>query len=212
MNYLGHLYLSGESNKIIVGNFIGDYVKGNGYNKYPEKIAEWIKLHRAIDNFTDKHQIFRDSKKLFRSHFGLYSGIMVDLFFDHFLARNWTLYSAISLRKYAKKIHTVLILHFKYLPPNVKRFLPFLIKNRRLESYASVDGIIRSLHIMSNYSSVPANAELAGKILLQNYHVLEKNFEVFMFELIYFVENDFGIEIKKPGISRDQSFYANISR
>jgi len=199
MNYLAHLYLSGESEKIIVGNFIGDYVKGKSFNNYPEQIALGIKLHRAIDSFTDDHKSFREAKLFFRDDFKLYSGIVVDFFYDHYLARNWEQYSAITLRKYAKKIHAILISNFRYLPPNVKRFLPFLIKNKRLESYSSIEGITRSLQIMSNYTSFPPNYYLAKEILIRNYDFLEKNFTVFFGDLIYFVEKEQGIAIKKPG-------------
>jgi acyl carrier protein phosphodiesterase len=197
MNYLAHLYLSGESEKVIVGNFIGDYVKGKSFTNYPKQIACGIKLHRAIDSFTDQHNKFGEARMLFRDDFRLYSGIVVDFFYDHFLAKNWEKYSAITLQKYAKKIHTILISNFGYLPPNVKRFLPFLIKNKRLESYSSIDGITRSLQIMSKYTSLPPNSDLAKEILIKNYEFLEKNFEVFFTDLVYFVEKEHGIKIKK---------------
>ena len=188
MNYLAHLYLSGESEKRLVGNFIGDYVKGNKYKNYPNEISEGIILHRQIDSFTDAHDSHRIARDLFRDDFGLYSGIVVDFIYDHFLAKKWTNYSSVTLRTFAKKAHAILLSHFTLLPSRVQGFLPFLIQNKRLESYASVDGIIHSLRIMSNYSTVPKKSEEAKVILTENYQLLDNNFSEFMADMIDFTE------------------------
>lgn len=199
MNYLAHIYLSGEDEKVVVGNFIGDYIKGKKYNKFPEEIAKGILLHRQIDSFTDKHKKVSEAKELFRDDYGLYAGIVIDFFYDHFLAKNWNQYSELTLRSFAKKTHAVLLSNFKYLPIRVKGFLPFLIQNKRLESYASIDGIIESLEIMSNYSSLPKQSESAKQVLIANYDFLNSNFESFMSDIIDFVCKEQGIKIKKPG-------------
>ena len=199
MNYLAHLYLSGDSEKLLVGNFIGDYVKGNQYLQYPDGIAQGILVHRRIDTFTDQHPKHRKAKRYFREDFGHYSGIIIDFVYDHFLASNWSEYSEISLRWFAKHVHSVLLSHFTELPIRVQGFLPFLIQNKRLESYASVDGIIQSIQIMGKYSSLPAKSELAKKILLENYTDLEDNFTAFMQDAITFINNEFEIDLKVPG-------------
>ena len=198
MNYLAHLYLSGDSENITVGNFIGDYVKGRKYQEYPEEISKGILLHRQIDSYTDTHTITRSSKELFRDAFGLYSGIVVDFIYDHFLARNWENYSELNLRTFAKRMHAILLSNYTVLPRRVQGFLPFLIQNKRLESYATVDGIIQSLKIMGNYSSVPKKSEEARVILMDNYALLNNNFGLFMNDIISFVESEQQIAIKKP--------------
>ena len=196
MNFLGHLYLSGDDEKRITGNFIGDFVKGNNFLKYPSKIREGILLHRQIDTFTDKHTLFREVKRLFRNEFGLYSGVVTDLVFDHFLASGWNRYSRDPLCFFAGKIHRVLLSNILYLPVRVQGFLPILIKNRRLESYASPDGIRQSLEIMSRYTSFPGKADQAIDSMQQNYSFIEDHFSQFMNELIIFVENETGISLK----------------
>lgn len=201
MNYLAHLYLSGESEKVIIGNFIGDYVKGKKYQDYPQEVSKGILLHRQIDSFTDTHAITREAKLLFRKEFGLYSGIVVDFFYDHFLAKNWNTYSDLTLRSFAKRTHAILLSNHNMLPVRVKGFLPFLIQNKRLESYALVDGITQSLKIMSNYSSVPSKSEEAKLILQENYKLFENYFTSFMHDMIKFVEMEHGVEIKKPDFS-----------
>lgn len=196
MNYLAHLYLSGDTEEIIVGNFIGDYVKGRKYLNYPKEMAKGIILHRQIDSFTDIHIQTKQAKEFFRKDFGLYSGIVVDFFYDHFLAKNWNNYSTISLHIFSKRIHSVLLANYKYLPSRVQGFLPFLIQNKRLESYATVDGIVQSLKIMSNYSSVPSKSDTAKIILQDNYQFLDENFRIFMQDMINFVYTKHGVEIR----------------
>lgn len=201
MNYLAHLYLSGESEKVIIGNFIGDYVKGNKYTNFPDEISRGILLHRQIDTFTDNHALTKEAKLLFRAEFGLYSGIVVDFFYDHFLAKNWSNYSPITLRTFSKQIHAILLSNHRILPIRVKGFLPFLIQNKRLESYATVDGIVQSLKIMGNYSSVPSKSEEAKDILLNNYQFMDEIFSEFMNDMIDFIGLKHGIEIKKPDLT-----------
>lgn len=198
MNYLAHLFLSGNTDKVMVGNFIGDHVKGKKYNSYPTEIVKGILLHRQIDSFTDKHAKTKEAKTFFRNEFGLYSGIIVDFLYDHFLAKNWNNYSDETLRTFSKRAHAILLSNFRYLPVRVKSFLPFLIQNKRLESYASVDGIVEALRIMSNYSSMPPKSEAAKTIFQDNYQIFEEIFHCFMQDIIEFVGSEHGIEIKKP--------------
>lgn len=199
MNYLAHLYLSGEDENLIIGNFIGDYVKGNKYLQFPAEIQNGILMHRNIDTFTDLHKNFREAKKLLRPEFGLYSGIVIDLFYDHFLAKNWSYYSLLSLREFSKKAHSVLLKNFSLLPSRVQSFLPILIRKRRLESYASVSGIEKSLEIMSKYTSLPSKSIEAIMIMSANNDFFETNFRDFMLDLINYVEKKFQSEINRPG-------------
>lgn len=196
MNFLAHLYLSGNDEKIITGNFIGDYVKGKNFLKYPGRIREGIILHRRIDTFTDSHNLFREVKRLFRHEFGLYSGVVTDLVFDHLLASKWNRYSNEPLSQFVHKVHRILIHHYFYLPPRVKGFLPVLIKNRRLESYAKAEGIRQSLEIMSRYTSLPPKAEEAIGIMQDESDAILNLFIPFMDELIAFSEQETGLIIK----------------
>lgn len=198
MNFLAHLYLSGESDEIKLGNFMGDYVKGNKYLSFPENIQTGILMHRQIDTFTDNHPIVKECSKLLKPAYNRYSGIIIDLFFDHFLASQWEEYSSISLKEFAHKTHRLLFKNFLILPGQVKQFLPFLVKNKRLMSYASIDGIIRSIEIMSNYTSLPEENGFAREILVDHYQLLNKQFKTFFQEITNFIEENYQLEIKKP--------------
>ena len=198
MNYLAHLFLSGSEEQTMVGNFIGDHVKGRDWNRYPENISKGILIHRQIDTFTDAHPKFREAKGLFRSEFGLYSGIVIDFLYDHYLAKNWNNYSDLTLRTFAKRAHAVLLQNFRHLPIGVQNFLPFLIQNRRLESYSSVDGIIQALNIMSKYTSLPDKSDFVMHTIQTNNDFFDDNFKEFMPDMIQFITKNHGMEIKIP--------------
>lgn len=201
MNYLAHIYLSGESEEITVGNFIGDFVKGNRHQQFPQQVAYGILLHRRIDSFTDQHPAVRQCIQLLRPGYGKYAGIVADLFFDHFLAFNWKDYSVESLRQFTKNAHTIFLSNFGLLPPRVKQFLPFLIYHKRLESYARQENMLTVLEIMSRHTSLPPNGQWAMQMLSQEYQQFEALFRSFFPELIDYVESDFGIKITRPVFS-----------
>ena len=198
MNYLAHIYLYGESDEIKLDNFIGVYVKGNKYLNYPEQVSLGIRMHRSIDFFTDQHVDVREFNKLLKPGYGRYSGIVSDIFFDHFLASNWQEYSVYSLREFAWKSHAAFLANFGLLPWKVKQFLPFLIRHKRLESYADRETMFHVLEIMSRRTSLPSNSHWAVQLLEDEYDQFEALFRTFFAELVSFVESDFGILISKP--------------
>ena len=198
MNYLAHIYLSGNSEEITIGNFIGDFVKGNQHQQFPEQVAYGIIMHRRIDSFTDQHALVRDCIQLLRPGYGKYAGIVADIFFDHFLASNWNDYSVHTLRQFTKNAHAIFISNFGLLPFRVKQFLPFFIHQRRLESYANRENLLAILDIMSRRTSLPANSEWAMLILNQKYDDFEALFRSFFPDLINYVETDFGVKIARP--------------
>ena len=100
MNFLAHIYLSGDNELVTIGNFVADGVRGNKYKLYPTDIQIGIQLHRQIDTFTDAHPVFRQCTKRLHKGYGHYSGVIVDIFYDHFLAKNWTSYSDVPLDLY----------------------------------------------------------------------------------------------------------------
>jgi len=155
MNFLAHLYLSGEHPLVQVGNFIGDHVKGRDYEKYAPQIQMGILLHRKIDHFTDTHPTVKQSIRRLNEKYGRYAGIIIDVFYDYYLAVNWCEFSELPLKTYVSNTHKVLLRNYFKLPSGVKRFLPFMLKSRRLETYATRIGIDKSLRIMCNYSSLP---------------------------------------------------------
>ena len=108
MNFLAHIYLSGNNEKVTIGNFIADGIRGKKYQEFPKEIQIGILLHREIDTFTDANAIVRQSTKRLHKNYSHYSGVIVDIFFDHFLAKNWSNYTSVSLVDYAQHCYTIL--------------------------------------------------------------------------------------------------------
>jgi acyl carrier protein phosphodiesterase len=198
VNYLAHIYLSGESDEIKLGNFIGDFVKGKQFMKYPPNVAKGILLHRQIDSFTDSHRVINECIVKLRPGFGKYSGIVIDIFLDHFLAVNWHNYSCEKLSSFTKDFHAILLSNFFQLPNQVKMFLPFLIQNKRLQSYVSFDGIEKTLRIMVSRTSLPSETDFAMNILEEEYVFFNHAFNMFFPEMIQFVELEGNFIIEKP--------------
>ena len=200
MNYLSHSYLSGESEEILLGNFIGDFVKGRQFMNYPENVAKGILLHRKIDSFTDSHPIVNECIVKLRPAFGKYAGIVIDIFLDHFLAANWHRYSHEKLSVFTKRFHAILLSNFFLLPSRVKMFVPFLIQNKRLQSYTTFQGVEKTLQIMERHVSLPPETDFAMKILKEDYLFFEDAFNRFFPEIIHHVELAGDFRIERPDV------------
>lgn len=157
-------------------------------------------MHRQIDSYTDAHEKFREAKLPFRDEFGLYSGIIVDFLYDYFLASTWNVYSDLTLRTFSKQAHAVLLMNFMNLPARVQVFLPHLIQNRRLESYATVYGIIEAITIMGKYTSLPIKPDFIQQTLQTQYSFFAENFKIFMSDIILFVSEILGIEMRNKDV------------
>lgn len=182
MNFLAHIFLSGTDRQIQIGNFIGDAVKGNSYNDYLPSIRKGILLHRAIDHFTDHHPVVREMLKDMRPAFGRYSGIVLDMYFDYFLASRFSEFSKSRLRLFTVRFYLGLIWYGQHLPESIKGFMWHLIFSDRLNKYANKEGIRRSLEIMVKYKRIAISADLAISYLTENEDKL------FLFFLSFFNE------------------------
>jgi acyl carrier protein phosphodiesterase len=189
MNYLAHIFLSGNLAQRQLGNFIGDFVKGNHYDKYPTELKKGILLHRKIDSFTDQHPIFRETVAFMRPTFGRYSGIVLDMYFDYFLALNFQQFSPKqNLNQLSFRFYCCAAVHYLILPQKVKGFIWHFIGTHRLKKYASLEGLLESFQIME-YSKTPAiHSEPAIQFLVSNVDFLQHQFLSFFPDLISYVE------------------------
>ena len=196
MNYLAHIYFSGTNRQVAVGNFIGDFVKGNSYDIYPLSFQKGILLHREIDHFTDTHPIFRETVDLIRPSFGRYSGIMADMYYDYLLASDFERYSnGLNLGKFSRNFYLSALLYYRWLPKKVKGFIFHFIRTNRLKAYATYDGLQYSLKIMSIYNSSAINSTLGIEVLSENEAELRRLFEIFMKDAqkSFLDKDDFGV-------------------
>jgi len=186
MNFLAHIYLSGDSDLITIGNFMADGIKGKDYRKYNRELQIGILLHREIDTFTDAHETVRKSTKRLHKKYSHYSGVIVDILYDHFLAKNWSNYCNIPLDKYVDHFYGSLEEHFDVLPLRIKKMTPYMITNNWLLSYASIDGITKVLEGMNNRTHNKSQMNLAVNELVEFYEEFEMEFTSFFKELIAF--------------------------
>ncbi|WP_420573326.1 ACP phosphodiesterase [Kordia sp.] len=186
MNFLAHIYLSHDDDEIKIGNFIADSVRGKKYTEYPTRVQLGILLHRNIDTFTDAHPTVRLSTKRLHKNYSHYSGVIVDILYDHFLAKNWKNYSAIPLANYVDDFYHLLEDNFEMLPLNVQRLLPHMIHDNWLLSYASIEGIQKVLEGMNRRTQNRSKMNLAVVELQEFYDEFEAEFTSFFHELIEF--------------------------
>ena len=186
MNFLAHIYLSGNNELVTIGNFIADGIKGKDYKKFTKDIQTGILLHREIDTFTDAHKTVRQSTKRLHEKYSHYSGVIVDILYDHFLAKNWSTYSSIPLEDYIETFYDSLEEHYEILPIRIQKMMPYLIADNWLLSYASIDGISRVLDGMNRRTKHRSGMNMAIYELEEFYNEFENEFTDFFDELIQF--------------------------
>ena len=183
MNYLAHIFLSGGQPDIMIGNFIADSIKGSKYDTYPPEIQKGILLHRQIDTTTDAHPAFRQSTKRLHKNYGHYSGIIVDIFYDHFLAKNWAEYSDIPLADYIQSFYELLKDNFELLPENIQKMAPIMMEGNWLLIYAELEGIDRVLAGMNRRTKNRSGMDKAGQELKEFYTLFEADFRLVIKDL-----------------------------
>tara|TARA_R110000868_G_scaffold145181_2_gene365111 strand:+ start:6731 stop:7339 length:609 start_codon:yes stop_codon:yes gene_type:complete len=183
MNFLAHIYLSFNDDEIILGNFIADSIRGNKYKHLPNRVQKGIKLHRYIDSFTDAHPIVRQSTKRLHENYSHYSGVIVDIFYDHFLAKNWKTYSETPLDIFVDNFYDLLEDNYEILPDGTKHMMPYMISDNWIFNYAKMDGISRVLNGVNRRTNNKSKMNFAILDLEKHYTAFEDEFTSFFEEL-----------------------------
>ncbi|MFC4096672.1 acyl carrier protein phosphodiesterase [Euzebyella saccharophila] len=191
MNFLAHIYLSFDDEEITIGNFIADSIRGNKFDHLPEKVQKGILLHREIDTFTDSHQIPKISSKRLHKNYSHYSRVIVDIFYDHFLAKNWQNYSDIPLASYVESFYDLLETHYPILPTGTKRMMPYMIADNWIYNYSKMEGIGKVLNGMNRRTQNRSKMNFAIVDLEKHYDDFEKEFTDFFEELIVFSKHKY---------------------
>lgn len=161
MNFLAHLYLSPPTPDAWLGSLLGDFVKGPlDASGYGGELQAAIQFHRTVDTFTDAHPVVRHAKALVSPARRRYAGILVDIFFDHFLAARWTAWHAAPLRDFADDVYAALSQTSVPVPDRFGRLVPHLVAQDWLAGYATLEGIELTLDRMSRRT--PHAIALAG--------------------------------------------------
>lgn len=177
MNFLAHAYLSFDQDEILIGNFIGDFVKGKMVETYPIGIRHGIWLHREIDRFTDTHPLVKASQSYLRPTFGHYSTVITDIFFDYFLGKFWDNYSKKPLELFAEETYLIISGYKDYLPERFREMFFWMKSQNWLLNYRTIEGIQKTLTGLSKRARFDSKMELAPAFLLER----EDEFQLIFF-------------------------------
>jgi acyl carrier protein phosphodiesterase len=183
----------------MIGNFIADHIRGNNYSHFSEEIKQGIQLHREIDTFTDAHKVVRESKRRLHERYRHYDGVIIDIFYDHYLAKNWTNYSAIPLEVYTQSIYKLFNEKSTELPEKSQQFIKYMIEYNILFNYKYVDGIEKVLNGMNRRTKGKSQMNLAIEDLHKLDTEFNTDFKLFFDDLINFTNKKL-IEIKNTTI------------
>lgn len=140
MNFLAHLYLSSDEPEAMVGNLVADFIKGTAFESLPPGVQAGVRQHRAVDAFTDRHPVVMRSISRIGKTWGWFSGIIIDVYFDHILARDWDLYTSEPLRAFVDRVHSVIRINAGFMPEESRENALRFVEADRLMSYAEADG------------------------------------------------------------------------
>ena len=186
MNYLAHAYLSFGDPKVLIGNFIGDFVRGDIESAYERDIVIGIKLHWEIDKYTDNHPVVKEAQSILRPEYGRYSTVITDMYFDYFLGRYWKNYSHIPIEEFAEKVYANIEEHKEILPEKFLMTFGYMKYYNWLTGYGDLDGIRRALTGMSKRTKFDSKMETAHIFLDQHHEYLKLHFGDFFEDVVSF--------------------------
>jgi acyl carrier protein phosphodiesterase len=186
VNFLAHVYLSRDDFEVALGNLIADQVKGKQIQHYPLKIQKGIQLHRSIDHFTDNHPLFRASVSALFPEYRHYSRVIVDLYFDHFLAANWGAHHSQTLEEFSFEFYQNIQAYAVDLPDPINHFLGALVKYNWFEYYQTVEGLKAIMTQMDKRTRFDSNLADSATQLVEKYSYFQSQFLKFMPQVISF--------------------------
>ncbi|MFT4061839.1 MAG: ACP phosphodiesterase [Edaphocola sp.] len=190
MNYLGHAYLSFNNAPILAGNMIGDYVKGSKVlRSFPEGIRQGIVLHRKIDAFADAHPATAVAKEVYRPHYRLYAGAFVDSLYDHFLAKDTSIFTdEHALANFARQTYGLLQTQQEWLSERFLKILPYMVGQNWLYNYRTLDGMANAFAGLVHRAKYLNDSDTAHRLLVQNYALLEAQYSLFIKDITRYVK------------------------
>ncbi len=186
MNFLAHAYLSFDQPKVLVGNFIGDFVRGNIKDQFEKEIVLGIMLHREIDDFTDTHPEVKKAQEILKPKFGRYSMVITDIFFDYFLSKYWGNYDHRSIQEFASQVYKTISRFEAKLPLSFVYLFHFMEKENWLVAYGTLEGIRTSLTGISKRTAFDSKMETAHLSLKEHETTFKNHFDKFFPDLVHF--------------------------
>jgi acyl carrier protein phosphodiesterase len=189
MNYLAHLFLAEPTPEAMIGNLLGDFRTGIPLDYYPQSIRRGIESHLQIDAFTDAHPIVRQSKTYFSPPQRRFAGIILDVLYDHYLAKHWQDYATMPLTDFANEVYQILQTHRELLPAKLQRALPDMIGNNWLCSYQELPILRYTIERIAQRFKRPTPIAQSYGEIMANYDALKQGFQAFFPELIEYARS-----------------------
>ncbi|HVG14016.1 MAG TPA: ACP phosphodiesterase [Chitinophagaceae bacterium] len=197
MNFLAHAYLSFNQKEIMVGNMISDFVKGKEQYTYKDEIQKGIRLHRLIDNYTDTHPLIKEAKDVFRAGYRLYSGPIVDIVLDHYLANDPDSFDEQSLKEFTQLVYRTLEQFSSHLPLRFVHVLTYMQQEDWLWNYRLKGGIERSIKGMVRRSTFLHDSETAISLMHEHDLYLRQLSERFLKDVKKFAKAELDLLNRK---------------
>ena len=187
MNYLAHLFLSFEDKDIITGNFLGDLISNKDVKTYPAGIRKGVIVHRKIDSFTDEHPlVLKGVRRLYAKHHK-YASVLIDIFYDYMLAKNWDKYSKETMQEFADRIYAALLSNKDHMSEKLQERVIGMTNANWLLNYQHTEGIAYAIERVKKRVSRPDLLEDSIASLLDNVEEMDKEFNVFFPEIIAYL-------------------------
>lgn len=189
MNYLAHLFLADDTPESLIGNLLGDFMKGAVKEQFSNSIQQGIELHRKVDLYTDSHPVVRQTKQLISVTRRRYAGVLLDVFYDHFLAKYWTNYSSITLKDFSKKVYNILWENQSILPERLRQAVPQIIQQDWLNSYQETSGIDLAVNRLAQRAKKGNPLFCGVEELKTHYQEIDYSFKTFFPDLVIYVKS-----------------------
>lgn len=191
MNFLAHTLLSPTNDLVMLGNLCGDFIKGNPVGKLVPDVAKGVVLHRKIDSFTDEQDEFKAVRELLRPQFKLFSGAIVDMFFDFCLARTLTTSNVFFYEQHVKQVYQLAEVNLAVLPVKFHKVLPYMRTHNWLGVYGDYDGLQSILSQMSRRVNRGVYFEDSLQLLKENEEFVTQQFTLFWHKIVQQFESRF---------------------
>jgi acyl carrier protein phosphodiesterase len=186
VNFLAHAYLSFGHPKVMVGNFIGDFVRGDLDAQFEKEVIIGILLHREIDSYTDQHKVVKEAQEVLKPYFSKYSVVVTDVYFDFFLSRDWERFDDRHIFKFAQEVYGILDSHQEILPKHFLKIYTYMKAENWLVAYGTMDGMKKTFGGLERRTSFKSGLEKAPGFLSENRKLFSDFFHEFFPDLISF--------------------------
>lgn len=188
MNHLVNLYLSRNLGEKMLGCLIGEIVRTSNFDKYTQNIIDGIELNKKISSFVKEHPVYERSRMKLNPKYSKHSGKIIDIFYDHFLAANWSKYSNDSLTNFAKESYSFIEENHGILPYKLRKLISVMMNDNWLVNYSSVQGIHNFMREITRRDTFQTNLEYSLEDLINNYNEFKLDFEEIFPQLVQYVQ------------------------